>query len=99
MQSDTEAARKVLPRDNSVTIAAINGPVSIVLSGWEDDVQAVINTLDVSYKRLGVALPYHSSISLLADAAKDFAEKSKSLLAGVSSAQQGATSYGVPRLC
>ena len=84
-----EAARKALPRDSSVTIAAINGPSSIVLSGWEQDVEAVVQCLGVSHKRLGVALPYHSSIPLLVDAAKDFAQQSGHLLASVNRDGQG----------
>ncbi|NRN66560.1 Beta-ketoacyl synthase [Kibdelosporangium sp. 4NS15] len=45
-----------------VSIAAVNGPVSVVLSGVEDAVLAVVGRLGCKWKRLRVSHAFHSSL-------------------------------------
>ncbi|GAB2608919.1 polyketide synthase [Paractinoplanes abujensis] len=45
-----------------VDIAAVNGPASVVLSGTEDAVRAVVATLDVKATRLNTSHAFHSHL-------------------------------------
>ncbi|MEU3458316.1 acyltransferase domain-containing protein, partial [Micromonospora sp. NPDC006766] len=47
---------------DGVDIAAVNGPASVVLSGVEDAVQAVVNTLGVKATRLNTSHAFHSHL-------------------------------------
>jgi len=52
-----------------VDIAAVNGPRSVVLSGTEDEVSAVVDRMDFRSRRLRVSHAFHSSLMepMLAD--------------------------------
>ncbi|WP_315833555.1 type I polyketide synthase [Bradyrhizobium prioriisuperbiae] len=62
---EAEVARAVEAQDGRVSIAAVNGPSSIVVSGVEESVQAVSSVfaaLGARAKRLAVSHAFHSAL-------------------------------------
>ncbi|MBF8276355.1 MAG: beta-ketoacyl synthase [Candidatus Brocadiaceae bacterium] len=63
--NETEMVKAVEPYNGTVSIAAVNGPESIVLSGKRGDVEALKTHLEakgIKTKRLNVSHAFHSSL-------------------------------------
>ena len=57
-------------QNSSVSIAAVNGPMSIVLSGEEESVKDAVRKLNKPFRELNIAYPFHSL--LMKDCASEF---------------------------
>ncbi len=63
MASESEAAAAIAPHASRVSIAAVNGPKSVVISGYEDSLAEVAKGLEakgIKTKRLSVSHGFHS---------------------------------------